>query len=416
MKGQRGCVVRKGSTYFIKYRDSEGKQKMQGSSPGHGFRSYDQAQSQLHEVLVEVNRGDYIAPRSITFASFAEQWIKDRIGIRGSTASAYGSLIRQNLVPRLGKLRVHEIHLHHVQGLASNLAGSLSVKSLRNAITLLRVMLVGKKGPSAIKLGYIRHDPTRGVELPSKTSAEIQPPIPEQVWTLIETAQEMAKEHGCARLAHDIILLDAFTGLRRGEILALQYRDVDWFAGELSVSRSISKVKAQDGVHKWEWKIGPTKSRKTRRVGVGERVLKLLAELRQSAADEEGFIFTPEMAGLSAGTYPFVDPDFFNASIFGPVAVAAKLHSIRFHDLRHFFASMLISQGESAKYVCDQLGHSGIQITFDTYGHLFPQSRRDASGKLEKMMFGKRQEPPVEGLVEKVAEQAVTRPASKRPN
>ena len=58
-----------------------------------------------------------------------------------------------------------------------------------------------------------------------------------------------------------------------------------------------------------------------------------------------------------------------------------------FHDLRYFFASMLIAQGESAKYVCDQMGHSSIQVTFDTYGHLFPNSRETAAKKLQQAMF-----------------------------
>src|SRR5579862_598570 len=260
MKGQRGCVVRKGRSYFIKYRGPDGKQKMQGSSPGHGFCSYDQAQTKLHEVLSEINRGEYIESKSITFASFAEQWITDRISIRGSTASAYGSLIRQNLVPHLGKLRVHEIQLRHVQGLASNLAGSLSVKSLRNAMTLLRVMLVGQKGPSAIKLGYIRHDPMRGVELPQRKHGNIQPPTPELVWTLINVAQGKAKESQCAEVGHAMIFLDAFTGLRRGELLALQHTDIDWFVGEIVIARSISIAKGDDGVRKWSWKLGPTKN------------------------------------------------------------------------------------------------------------------------------------------------------------
>lgn len=399
MKGQRGCVVRKGNSYFIKYRSSEGKQKMEGREPGKGFRSHEEAQARLHGVLDDINKGRYVEQKPIKFALFSDQWIKARISIRGSTASAYGSLIRQHLVPHLGHLRVHEIQLATVQGMVSTLASGLSVKSLHNVVTLLRVMLVGKEGPSAIKLGYIRHDPTMGLELPSKSSCEIQPPTPEQVWMLVEVAREISKENACAQVGHDIILVDAFTGLRRGEILALQYPDVDWFAGEIVVSRSIAKVKAEDGVHKWDWKVGPTKNGKTRRVGVGERVLKLLAELKQSAADKESFIFTPQMAGLSASGYLFVEPDFFNASIYGPIVSAAKLGKVRFHDLRHFFASMLISQGESAKYVCDQLGHSSIQVTFDTYGHLFPQSRREASNKLEQTMFAKRKD-RVENLVE----------------
>jgi integrase len=405
MKGQRGSVIQKGSSYFIKYRDPTGKQKMEGSSPGHGFRTHDEAQARLHEVLDEVNKGTYVEKKPIKFAAFAEQWIGDRISIRGSTASAYGSLIRKHLTPNLGHMRVHEIQLATIQGLVSKLGKKLSVKSLHNALTLLRGMLVGKQGPSAIKLGYIRHDPTAGLELPQKSLGEVHPPTPEQVWELVETAKTMWRENKCPRLAHDIILIDAFTGLRRGEILALRYGDVDWFAGEITISRSITKVKAQDGVHKWNWKIGPTKNGKMRRVGVGKRVLAVFAELKQAATDAEGFIFTSTSAGQSGSVYRFVAPDFFNASIYAPVAAAAKLQTVRFHDLRHFYASMLIEQGESAKYVCDQLGHSSIQITFDTYGHLFPQSRREASKKLEEAMYAKKK-----GLVENLVETSPKEP------
>jgi integrase len=71
----------------------------------------------------------------------------------------------------------------------------------------------------------------------------------------------------------------------------------------------------------------------------------------------------------------------------------------RFHDLRHFFASMLIAQGESAKYVCDQLGHASVQITFDTYGHLFPQAKAEASEKFEERMLRAREEASVSKLL-----------------
>jgi integrase len=400
MRGQKGTVVRKGASYFIKYRGPDGKQKMQGSAPGHGFRTEAEAKERLHEVLNDINKGNYLEPKRITLAFFAEQWIRDRISIRGSTASAYGSLIHQHLIPYLGTLNVQAIRLDTVQALVSELDNDLSVKSLHNAITLLRSMLVGKKGPSAIKLGYIRHDPTIGVELPPLDRGNVEPPTPEQVWDLIEKAEAMVKESPLGQIGHATIFIDAFTGLRRGEMLALQYPDVDWFAREIIVSRAISLVKANDPAHKWAWQVGTTKNRRTRRVGVGERVLRFLAELKQAAVDKEGFLFTAEMAGLAGDRYPFIAPDYFDASIYGPIAKAAGLPETRFHDLRHFFASMLIAQGETAKYVCDQMGHSSIQVTFDTYGHLFPQAKKEASTQLEQEMFAKRKSPLVENLVE----------------
>src|ERR1017187_2061725 len=85
MRGQKGTVVRKGASYFIKYRGPDGKQKMQGSAPGHGFRTEAEAKERLHEVLNDINKGNYLEPKRITFAFFAEQWIqigRQRTGTR----------------------------------------------------------------------------------------------------------------------------------------------------------------------------------------------------------------------------------------------------------------------------------------------------------------------------------------------
>jgi hypothetical protein len=73
----------------------------------------------------------------------------------------------------------------------------------------------------------------------------------------------------------------------------------------------------------------------------------------------------------------------FNESVYAPIAAGAELPGVRFHDLRHFFASVLIAQGKTAKYVQDQMGHSSIQVTFDTYGHLFPQARQESVSRLD---------------------------------
>jgi len=369
MQRQRGTVVQRGRVFRIKYRTAQGKQKWEG-----GFPSRAVARDRLNELLTEINRGAYVEPKRITFGEFAEQWLASRVSIRGSTLSAYRSIVRQHLVPFLGSRRLSEIQLNVVQDLAGDLSNSVSTKTLHNCMTLLRVMLAGKKGLSAIKQGYTRHDPTHGVELPSKETRAIVPPTKEEVWKLIETAKK-GKGSGLP-----MVFLVAFTGLRRGEILGLQYQDVDWFNEEICVQRAISKVPAQDGVHKWAWAVGPTKSKKSRRVGASPAVMRLLAELKQTGkGDPEAFVF-PDTTGK------FIDPDYFDASIFAPIAKRAKL-KIRFHDLRHFFASMLIAQGESAKYICDQMGHSSIQVTFDTYGHLFPQAKKEASRRLEKAMF-----------------------------
>lgn len=116
--------------------------------------------------------------------------------------------------------------------------------------------------------------------------------------------------------------------------------------------------------------------------------------LRSKAKDSSGLIFLGP-AGKR------MDPDYFDEFVFRRIAAKAGLPGVRFHDLRHFFASMLIAQGESAKYVCDQMGHSSIQVTFDTYGHLFPNSRETAAKKLQQAMFTGRKERTGSSLVAK---------------
>jgi integrase len=133
-----------------------------------------------------------------------------------------------------------------------------------------------------------------GLELPPLDDKNVQPPTPQQVWSLIEKAEEMAKESPLAQIGHAAVFVDVFTGLRRGEMLALQYPDIDWFAREVIVSRAISLVKVDDPVRKWVWQLGPTKSGRARCVGVGERVLRFLADLKQAAVDKKGFLFTPD--------------------------------------------------------------------------------------------------------------------------
>ncbi len=105
----------------------------------------------------------------------------------------------------------------------------------------------------------------------------------------------------------------------------------------------------------------------------------------------------------------FLDPDYFSECVFAPVAKAAGIE-VRFHDLRYFFVSMLITQGESPKYICDQMGHSSVQVTFDIYGHLFPRAREEAAAKLQKAMFAARRSPFGNSLVADREKSAVRPP------
>jgi len=369
---QRGHIIRPSGarkTWSILYRNpDDGPQCWEGK-----FSTKGEAQGRLTEVLGEIKKGTFARPTSITFEKFSETWLEGRRKIRGSTESGYGSLIKRQLVPHLGAFRIAEIRLEHIEAAVSGMIeDELAPKTIHNCVTLLRTMLAGKKGGSAARRRLLFIDPTLGLELPPLTASQIMPPTPEQTWALINAAKEIGG------IGYAMTYLGAFTGLRRNEALALRFSDIDWFEHEINVRHAISKRRGQDGAHKWEWHLGPPKSRKSfRKIAATESLMHLLADLKTRAKSD--FVF-PDESGS------FIDPDKFNAEIWKPVPERAGLPGTRFHDLRHFFASQLIANGGTAAFVRDQMGHSSIKVTFDTYGHLFPGRGKEASGRYEKAM------------------------------
>jgi integrase len=172
----------------------------------------------------------------------------------------------------------------------------LSSKTIHNTVTLLRTMLAGKRGPSAVRRGFAFHDPTMGLELPPLESRQITPPTPEQVWALIGAAKEPGG------FGYALVYTGAFTCVRRNEALGLRFDDIEWFGNEVNVRHAISKRRGTDGAHKWEWHVGPSKSRKSlSRIAATESVMKMSADLKAGKPDG-AFIFPGDCNG-------FIDPE-----------------------------------------------------------------------------------------------------------
>jgi integrase len=351
------------------YRDGDGNPRWEGK-----FRNRTDAQRRLNSVLGEIDKGTYTRPSSLTFEQFSKEWLGARRQLRGSTESGYGSLIKSQLIPRLGSLTVSQVRFEHIDAAVSGMVeDELAPKTIHNAVMLLRNMLAGRKGPSAFRRGLAFADPTLGVKLPPLEYRQIVPPTPEEAWRLINAAKDIGG------FGYPTTYLGAFCGLRRAKVLALRFVSVRWFENEIRIQHAISKRRCQDGIHKWEWYLGPPKTRKSLRgVAATESVMRLLADLKVGNADS-AFVFPGDCHG-------FIRPDEFEVNIWRQIVGRAGMTGTRFHDLRHFFASQLIANGETAAYVRDQMGHSSIHVTFDTYGHLFPGCGKEASDRFEKSM------------------------------
>jgi integrase len=369
---QAGSITKKRKRWYIVYRTPEAKQKWEG-----GFKTKDLAQNRLTEILGQIQTGGYSEPSAMTLGEFADQWLKNRVNVRGSTSEGYESYISVHIKPDLGKMKLKDIKHSHVQGFIAGLTEKktkfgtpLKANTIRKIVTMVKSVF-----KSAVKNDLILRNPATELEIPTVIKAKINPPSKGDVLAILQKAPVEYQT---------IFLLDAVTGLRRGEILALKWKDVDWINGEIRIERAIGKIRATDGVHKYDWTVGQTKSGRSRSVGVPPMVIRAL-ELLRSAGEPQGddFIFNRDGS--------FINPEYFSKWIALPLVKAATEGRVkRFHDLRHFFVSVLIENNEDAKYIQDQAGHASITTTYDTYGHLMPQAKQRATRKLERSIFGKK--------------------------
>jgi integrase len=196
--------------------------------------------------------------------------------------------------------------------------------------------------------------------------AHIEPLTREEVRALLQTAAEHYA------VLYPVLLCAVRAGLRLGELIGLQWGDIDFHGRFIEVRHSV--VLGQETT---------TKSHKIRRVEMSQQLhdtLKRMKDIRQLDAMSQGKPMEP---------YVFVSPEGLRWDErnlrrgWYRCLEKAEIRSVRFHDLRHTFISLLIEQGAHPKYIQEQAGHSSIQVTMDTYGHLFPNRDRGWTDKLD---------------------------------
>jgi integrase len=394
---RRTNIRRRGKAWVVYFRVN-GKQVWRtfsdreygGSSGAREAAELYLAQSQAKRV-----RGEFRRPAKIRFADFAVEWLnvyaKPNVKVR--TYEAYETSLRVHLVPEFGDLYMSEISRRAIDSfIADWLAGGpgfrervrqardLEAKRARdedrdprpvklgcspgtisNALTPLREML-----GHAVEWEYLTTNPALGVKRPRVERTEMHVFGPAEIRKLLEKAE--------GATARAMILTAVATGMRRGELLALRWGDVDWNSHRIWVRRNINR----------HGQFQEPKTRgSVRAIAMPDTLAATLREHRMASRWKEAddLIFATEK-----GTP--LDGQNFVRRVFDPALRRAGLPKIRFHDLRHSFASLLIAQGEHPKLISEQLGHASVQITLDRYGHLLPASYDSAGDRLEAALFG----------------------------
>ena len=380
-----------GPRFLIKYTDPEGRVRLK-----RGFPTRKAAADALKEILVDVKRGQYVEPAKITLEAWMADWL-DGLRLGPSTMISYRKYTRLHITPYLGAVTLDKLNGPMITaayrkleatGRADHKKGAgLSPRTVRYTHTILKAAL-----KSAVQNGKILRNPADLASPPSAKEAR----APEMhFWTAaqLSTFLVWALEHR-PDIAPVWRLL-AYTGMRRGELLALRWREVDLDAGRLQVRRSRSgyRDKGQGMViHE-----GSTKTGRGRVVDLDPETVEVLRSYRLARGALALQLVRPDAYVVGNENGEPIHPDRFTRRFTDSVASCQKglgedgpelLPAIRLHDLRHTHASLLLGAGIPVKVVSERLGHASATITLNTYQHVLPGMQQEAAARFAALVGG----------------------------
>lgn len=329
-----------------------GKRKTKSAKTQNEVRSW------LLKQRKTLSDGLLFEDESITLENFLTRFMNDVVKhtLRPTTIESYKYLIEHLILPELGSMRLVKIRPDHIQNLYSKkLEEGLSKRTVQYAHAVLRRAL-----NQAVKWGLLNKNPASLVDAPRPTKK-----TPETM-SIDQAKQFLAalKDHRW----YPIYLLAITTGMREGELLGLHWEDVDLKNSQIHVQHQVQFLPGQGLVVS-----GPKTKRSKRTIALSPLATQVLEEMKGVS----GLVFI-----TSNGTP--ISPRNLQRH-FHQALEKVGLPNIRFHDLRHTAATLLLTQNVHPKIVQEMLGHSSISLTLDTYSHIIPAMQKEAAKKMEEM-------------------------------
>lgn len=375
-KGANGRYIRKTKTITINDEALlKTKKKLQ-----------DYLEAEYVKFKQEVEAGEYIAPQKMTFAAFVEEW-KTKYAQRelgAKTLENYLIQVNNRLIPEFGHMALDQIKPMHILTFLEKLQhdgarkdgkeGALSSGMIQYVHRVMKNIF-----NRAVEWRFIKTNPMQDIKKPKVEQAEISVYDEKEVKQLFE-----ALEHE-KLMWRVMISLALTTGLRRGELLALEWKDIDLDNRIIDVRQSLTFVK--DGGYLIK---EPKTKNSLRKVSIPQSLLPDLKALkvqcnkdRLNAAElweggERFFVFS---AWNGKPLYPSSVKTWWSRFI-----KRNNLRYIRFHDLRHTSATLLINQGVHAKIISERLGHANILTTMNIYGHALRSADQAAADKFDTFL------------------------------
>lgn len=336
---------------------------------------------QLARLRVGHERGQRPEPVRLTVGDFLQRWLTEvaQQRVRPSTWRRYEQIVRVSITPALGRKRLSALSPQDVQAFLSTVRGPrgnlLTARTIHHTRAVLRDAL-----NTAMRWGLVSRNVAQLVELPSVKRERVKPLSPSDARTFLSAIAESRWDA--------LYSIAIAMGLRLGEILALRWEDVDLERGVLSVNHTLGWYKGSG------YLLGDPKTEESRRTLPMPATVTAVLRAHRARQNEErlaagvrwqdlDFVFTAQR-GPGVPVRPSVITHDLQRTL-----TRLGLHRQRFHDLRHTCASLLIAQGLTLADVKETLGHSRINLTADTYSHLYSERRQEIADRMDAILKGR---------------------------
>jgi integrase len=333
-------------------------------------KTRDDVRAKLTKAMADRDGGLVFDAGSLTVEEYLTRWLEDSVRdtVRQSTYEVYGHMVHPHIVPALGRLKLKNLTPAHVRSFYRHrLDAGLAPATVHKMHVVLHKAL-----DQAVSDGLVPRNVAKGVKVPQTKKKEIQPLMPEQVKALLDAARGDRLEA--------LYVLALNTGLRQGELLALKWEDVGLEDSVLRVRRTLTRAGGRVALGSPK----TSKSRRSVRLTSGA-VEALRAHLSRQLEEMErmGSLYQPGGLVFANETGGIINPSNLRNRSFSRLLKRTGLPEIRFHDLRHTCATLLLSRNINPKIVSEMLGHSSVSITLDIYSHVLPNMQESAVRALE---------------------------------
>lgn len=341
-----------------------------------GFKTKKECEKAMNILISQIENGEYFEIKEISIAEFLKKWldaVKNKVGT--TTYVSYEDIVNRILIKSFGGTKINKLNPLQIQDFINEqTTKGLSGATVKKYYDILNIAL-----NQAIAWRIIQYNPCKVVEHPKASKAKMAVLSVDQVTILLNYTKE--SEFNIMYLP---LLLAITTGMRRGEILGLTWKNIDLETGIITVENNLTRLVTGKIIL-----TTPKTDRSMRNISMLPSTIAILNQYKdemEKSKIELGDAYNKEDYVCCWHDGSPLKPDYLTHTL-SKLLVKCNLPHLRFHDLRHTHATLMLTNNINTKVVSERLGHSDITTTLDVYSHIIPGMQKEAARILDETLF-----------------------------